>query len=85
MPSPQWVYNGLMSPFGVVFAGVFGLLYAPVVMTGLHHMTNAIDTQLSNLYGGTILWPMIALSNIAQALAYWQCPSFRKRMSVRSR
>lgn len=60
------VYNGLMSPFGVVFAGVFGLLYAPVVMTGLHHMTNAIDTQLSNLYGGTILWPMIALSNIAQ-------------------
>src|SRR5699024_5140809 len=31
-----------------------------------HHMTNAIDTQLSNLYGGTILWPMIALSNIAQ-------------------
>ncbi len=60
------VYNGLMSPFGVLFAGVFGLLYAPIVMTGLHHMTNAIDTQLSTLYGGTILWPMIALSNIAQ-------------------
>ena len=60
------VYNGLMSPFGVLFAGVFGLLYAPIVMTGLHHMTNAIDTQLSTLYGGTILWPMITLSNIAQ-------------------
>ena len=60
------VYNGLMSPFGVLFTGVFGLLYAPIVMTGLHHMTNAIDTQLSTLYGGTILWPMIALSNIAQ-------------------
>ncbi len=60
------VYNGLMSPFGVLFAGVFGLLYAPVVMTGLHHMTNAIDTQLATLYNGTILWPMIALSNIAQ-------------------
>ncbi|MDO5547869.1 MAG: PTS system trehalose-specific EIIBC component [Eubacteriales bacterium] len=60
------VYSGLMSNFGWLFAGVFGLLYAPVVMTGLHHMTNAIDTQLISLYGGTILWPMIALSNIAQ-------------------
>lgn len=63
------VYNGLMSPYGVIFAGVFGLLYAPLVMTGLHHMTNAIDTTLSNTYGGTILWPMIALSNIAQGSA----------------
>ena len=62
-------YNGLMSPFGVAFAGVFGLLYAPIVMTGLHHMTNAIDSQLTNLYDGTILWPMIALSNIAQGSA----------------
>lgn len=60
------VYGGLMSQFGWLFAGVFGLLYAPVVMTGLHHMTNAIDTQLISTYQGTILWPMIALSNIAQ-------------------
>lgn len=60
------VYSGLFSQFGWMFAGIFGLLYAPVVMTGLHHMTNAIDTQLVNTYNGTILWPMIALSNIAQ-------------------
>ena len=60
------VYNGLFSSFGWLFAGVFGLLYAPLVMTGLHHMTNAIDSQLVNSYEGTILWPMIALSNIAQ-------------------
>ena len=60
------VYNGLFSSFGWLFAGVFGLLYAPLVMTGLHHMTNAIDSQLVNAYEGTILWPMIALSNIAQ-------------------
>ena len=63
------VYNGLMSPFGVAFAGLFGLLYAPIVMTGLHHMTNAIDSQLTSLYKGTILWPVIALSNIAQGSA----------------
>ena len=63
------VYSGLTSSFGVLFAGVFGLLYAPIVMTGLHHMTNAIDSQLVSLYGGTNLWPMIALSNIAQGSA----------------
>jgi len=60
------VYGGLTSSFGVLFAAVFGLIYAPIVMTGLHHMTNAIDTTLANMFGGTILWPMIALSNIAQ-------------------
>ena len=60
------VYNGLTSSFGVLFAAVFGLIYAPIVMTGLHHMTNAIDTTLTNMFGGTNLWPMIALSNIAQ-------------------
>ena len=38
-------------------------------MTGLHHMTNAIDSQLTNLYDGTILWPMIGPSNIAQGSA----------------
>lgn len=63
------VYNGLTSHYGIVFAGVFGLLYAPIVMTGLHHMSNAIDTTLSTMYEGTILWPMIALSNIAQGSA----------------
>lgn len=63
------VYSGLTSSFGVLFAAVFGLVYAPLVITGLHHMTNAIDMQLVNQFGGTILWPMIALSNIAQGSA----------------
>lgn len=53
----------------VLFAALFGLLYAPLVMTGLHHMTNAIDTQMVSLYNYTTLWPMIALSNIAQGSA----------------
>ena len=32
-------------------------------------MSNAIDTQLCADFGGTMLWPMIALSNIAQGSA----------------
>lgn len=63
------VYNGLTSNFRWLFAAVFGFFYAPLVITGLHHTTNAIDTQLVADFGGTILWPMIALSNIAQGSA----------------
>jgi len=32
-------------------------------------LTNAIDLQLKADFGGTMLWPMIALSNIAQGSA----------------
>ena len=73
------VYGGLTSSFGILFAAVFGFVYAPIVMTGLHHMTNAIDTTLSNMFGGTILWPMIALSNIAQGSSVLAMSILQKR------
>ena len=63
------VYAGLTSTLRWLFAAIFGFLYAPLVITGLHHMTNAIDLQLMSEFGGTNLWPMIALSNIAQGSA----------------
>ncbi|MCA1040075.1 PTS system trehalose-specific EIIBC component [Bacillus infantis] len=63
------VYSSLTSSFGWLFAAVFGFVYAPLVITGLHHMTNAIDLQLMSELGGTNLWPMIAISNIAQGSA----------------
>ena len=63
------VYAGITGPFRVIFGALFGFFYAPLVITGLHHMTNAIDTQLVADFGGTMLWPMIALSNIAQGSA----------------
>ncbi|RRD31174.1 PTS trehalose transporter subunit IIBC [Streptococcus minor] len=68
------VLAGLTGPLKWLFGAIFGTLYAPFVITGLHHMTNAIDTQLIADAGGTGLWPMIALSNIAQGsavLAYY--------------
>lgn len=65
----DFVNAGLTSSFKGVFAGVFGFFYAPLVITGLHHMSNAIDLQLIADFGGTTLWPMIALSNIAQGSA----------------
>ena len=59
------VFAGITGAFKVVFS----VVYAPLVITGLHHMSNAIDLQLIADYGGTMLWPMIALSNIAQGSA----------------
>ena len=63
------VYAGISGSFRVVFGAIFGFVYAPLVITGLHHMSNAIDLQLIADFGGTMLWPMIALSNIAQGSA----------------
>ena len=63
------VLAGLTGPVKWLFGAIFGAIYAPFVITGLHHMTNAIDTQLIADAGGTALWPMIALSNIAQGSA----------------
>ena len=65
------VYAGISGSFRVVFGAIFGFVYAPLVITGLHHMSNAIDMQLIADFGGTMLWPMIALSNIAQAPPCW--------------
>lgn len=63
------VYAGITGSFKVIFGAIFGFVYAPLVITGLHHMSNAIDLQLIADYNGTMLWPMIALSNIAQGSA----------------
>lgn len=63
------VYAGITGSAKVIFGALFGFVYAPLVITGLHHMSNAIDLQLIADYSGTMLWPMIALSNIAQGSA----------------
>lgn len=63
------VNSGLTSSISWLFSALFGFLYAPLVITGLHHMTNAIDFQLIADFKSTNLWPMIALSNIAQGSA----------------
>ncbi|MDU7305012.1 MAG: PTS trehalose transporter subunit IIBC [Escherichia coli] len=50
-------------------AALFGFLYAPLVITGVHQTTLAIDLQMIQSMGGTPVWPLIALSNIAQGSA----------------
>lgn len=76
------VYNGITGSFKIVFGAIFGFVYAPLVITGLHHMSNAIDLQLIADYGGTMLWPMIALSNIAQGSAVVAMMILQKKNSA---
>ena len=53
----------------MVGGAIFGLLYAPLVITGMHHMFLAVDLQLISTQGGTFIWPMIVMSNLAQGSA----------------
>lgn len=68
----NFLTNGFVSIFDAVPALgglIYGGLYAPLVITGMHHTFLAVDFQLIATIGGTFLWPMVALSNIAQGSA----------------
>ncbi|RIW39076.1 PTS trehalose transporter subunit IIBC [Bacillus salacetis] len=67
-----WLVDGVTGIFDAVPAIgglIYGGLYAPLVITGMHHTFLAVDLQLIGSIGGTFLWPMVALSNIAQGAA----------------
>jgi PTS system sucrose-specific IIC component len=61
----NWLYESV----GVVGGAIFGFIYAPFVITGMHHSFIAIETQLLAdiaITGGTFIFPIAAMSNIAQ-------------------
>ncbi len=61
----NWLYDSA----GFVGGALFGLIYAPFVITGMHHSFIAIETQLLAdivITGGTFIFPIAAMSNIAQ-------------------
>lgn len=63
-----WVYNTL----GAVGGGLFGLAYAPITMTGLHHSFIAIETQLlaaKAATGGSFIFTTASMNNVAQGAA----------------
>ncbi|MBH0230430.1 PTS system trehalose-specific EIIBC component [Halobacillus yeomjeoni] len=68
----NWITDGLVAIFdsfsalgGLIYGGIYGVL----VITGMHHTFLAVDIQLIGSTGTTFLWPMLALSNIAQGSA----------------
>lgn len=68
----SWITDGLVAIFEaapLVGGLIYGSLYAPLVITGMHHTFLAVDLQLIGSTGTTFLWPIVALSNIAQGSA----------------
>ena len=72
--------TGWFAPIG---SAIFGFFYAPLVITGVHQTSLAIDMQMIQSMGGTPVWPIIALSNIAQASACLAMVFFSKKANER--
>ncbi|WP_019639579.1 PTS system trehalose-specific EIIBC component [Paenibacillus fonticola] len=60
---------GIFDSFAALGGLIYGGLYSLLVITGMHHTFLAVDIQLIGSQGGTFLWPMLALANIAQGAA----------------
>ncbi|KAA1039470.1 PTS trehalose transporter subunit IIBC [Macrococcus equipercicus] len=75
----QWIFTRA----GWLGGLIYGLIYAPLVVTGLHHMFLAVDFQLMNSnLKGTYLWPILAISNISQGSAAFAAWWLYKRRSM---
>ncbi len=62
----QWAFTDSVAKY--FFGPLFGLLYGPIVITGLHHTFNAVMLELTTV-GANYIFPMLALSNLAQGAA----------------
>lgn len=60
----QWIYE-VGGPLGGL---VFGLVYSPIVVTGLHQSFPAVELALI-AEGGSFIFPIAAMANIAQGAA----------------
>lgn len=64
----SWLYSSL----GFIGGAIFGLLYAPITITGMHHSFSAIETQLiaaAETTGGSFIFPTASMNNVAQGAA----------------
>lgn len=63
-----WLYDTT----GFIGGAIFGLIYAPIVITGMHHSFIAVETQLLAdiaKTGGSFIFVIAAMSNVAQGAA----------------
>lgn len=75
-----WLYDS----FGFVGGAVFGTFYAPIVITGMHQTFLAVETQLLASVGLTFIFPIAAMSNVAQGAACLAVALVNKDPKVRS-
>jgi len=78
-----WLYDTA----GLFGGGLFGLVYAPIVITGMHHSFIAVETQLlADILktGGSFLFPIAAMSNVAQGAATLAVFMITKNVKLKS-
>ena len=66
-----WGINWTYSTLGVVGGLLFGLVYSPIVVTGLHQSVPAIEIPLLPVNGGDgdFIFPVASMANVAQGAA----------------
>jgi trehalose PTS system EIIBC or EIIBCA component len=74
-----WVFQHMGWLGGLIYGGVYALL----VITGMHHTFLAVDIQLIGSTGGTYLWPILVMSNIAQGSAALAMMFFTKDKNLK--
>ena len=81
-----WLYDTL----GFVGTGVFGLLYSPIVLTGLHQAFPAIETQLITAFTqnhtgyGDFIFVVASMANVAQGAATFALMTLTKDKKTKS-
>ena len=78
-----WTYNTL----GPVGGALFGVVYAPITMTGMHHSFIAIETQLlanSAQTGGSFIFSTASMNNVAQGAAVMAVLLMTKNEKIKS-
>ena len=78
-----WVYNSL----GFIGGALFGLVYAPITLTGMHHSFIAIETQLiadSVHTGGSFIFATASMNNVAQGAAVLAVLMMTKNEKIKS-
>ena len=85
----DWITNGILwlhDTLGVVGGFIFGFIYAPLTMTGMHHSLLPVDIQLIAA-GGSFLFAIAACNNVAQGgatLAAMFCAKSKEDEEYRS-
>ena len=66
-----WGINWTYSTLGVIGGLLFGLVYSPIVVTGLHQSFPAIEIPLLPVNGGVgdFIFPVASMANVAQGAA----------------
>ena len=64
-----WGINWTYSTLGVVGGLLFGLVYSPIVVTGLHQSFPAIEIPLLPVNDGDFIFPVASMANVAQGAA----------------